>query len=330
MTSILPGELPPPAPRDCFGRGELIEDVVSLAENLTPVALIGPGGIGKTHIALKALHDHRIKQKFGDDRRFIRCDQFPASHAHFLSRLSDVIGAGAKNIENLAPLRPFLSAGEMMIILDNVDLILDPQGTDAQQIYVMVEELSQIGTISLFLTSRISTVPPGCKHLEVPTLSSDAACQIFYSIYDKDKWRHQIDNILEQLDFHPLSVTLLAAVAQHSKWDTDRLMREWKKQRTSMLHTRHNKSLAAVVELSLASPMFRGLGPDARNLLGAVTFFSQGVYEDNLDWLFPTISNRARVFDDFCILSVTFRSNGFITMLASGKRGLVYKPCLRT
>ena len=45
------GESPPPAPRACFGRDELIEEIVGLIENLTPIALIGPGGIGKTSVA---------------------------------------------------------------------------------------------------------------------------------------------------------------------------------------------------------------------------------------------------------------------------------------
>ena len=294
----------------------MIEEVAGLAKNLKNVALIGPGGIGKTSIALSVLHNNRIKERFGDNRRFIRCDKLPASCVQFLSRLSEVIGAGVENPKDLSSLRHFLNSRDIFIVLDNAESILDPQGTDAREIYAVVDELSQFETISICITSRITTVPRHCKRPVIPTLSIESACDIFYDIYGDGGRSSIVNDLLRRLDFHALSITLLATTASHNGWDYHRLAKQWETYRAQVLRTDYNESLAATIELSLASPTFSKLGPDARDLLGVVAFYPQGIGEKNLDWLFPTIPDRENIFDKLCALSLAYRSNGFITTLA--------------
>jgi len=295
----------------------LIEKIANLAEDLVQIALVGPGGIGKTSIALNVLHHDRIKERFGDNRRFIRCDQFPApaSCAHLLQRLSDVTGVSFENPKDLISLQAFLSLN-ILIVLDNVESILDPRGPDAREIYAVVNKLNQFNNICVCITSRISTILPNFNLLSVPTLSIDAAHDTFYRIYDSDDRSNLVNAILEQLDFHPLSITLLATVTRQNQWDMSQLASEWERHRTGILQTEHDRSLTATIELSLASPLFQELGPDARALLGVIAFFPQGVDENNLEWLFPAILNGADVLYKFCTLSLAHRKNGFITMLA--------------
>jgi len=204
----------------------------------------------------------------------------------------------------------------MILFLDNAEPIFDPEGTNAREIYDVVEELSRFKTICLCITSRISNVPRHCERPTIPTLSMESACNIFYGIYNHGGRSDIVNDLVRRLDFHALSITLLATVALDNMWDYNRLVREWDTHHTRALRTDHNESLAATIELSLASPTFRKLGPDARDLLGVIAFFPQGVDENNLDWLFPAISNRTNIFDKFCTLSLTYRNSGFITMLA--------------
>ena len=312
-----PGELPPPAPKIFFGRGELVETIVDLTQRFTSIDLTGPGGIGKTSVVLTVLNDHRIKQRFGDNRSFIRCDRLNPSHTHLLRKLSEVTGAGVKNPEDLSPLRRYLTSKEMIIVLDNAESILGLPETSAQEIHAIVDELSQFSNICLFITSRISnTLPIHCRIIEIPTLLMEAGHETFYQIYTLSERSDEISEILKELDFHPLSITLLATVTQQNRWNTKRLAAKWERQRTGVLRTRNLGSLAATVELSLISPMFQELGPGAREALGVVAFFPQGVNEDSVDRLFPVVSDGPSMFDTFCNLSLTHRSNGFVTMLA--------------
>ena len=66
--------------------------------------------------------------------------------------------------------------------------------------------------------------------------------------------------------------------------------------------------------------------PRTRGLLRVIAFFPQGVNEKNIYWLFPNISDEPNMFNKFCILSLTYRSNRFITSYCcSNQLGIWWK-----
>jgi hypothetical protein len=309
------GESPPPAPGACFGRDELIGEVILLAENLEHIALIGAMGTGKTSIALTVLHHDRVKERFGENRRFMGCDQFPPSPAHFLARLSQVVGAGLESPADLISLQPFLSSKEMFIILDSAESVLDPHGTNAREIYTIVQELCHFNNLCLCITSRFPIVPAHGISLEVPPLSMEAACDIFHHFSGGGEWSSVLDDLIQCLNSNPLSMALLATIASRNAWGHDRLAKEWRAHQVQALQT-DSESLGTAIELLLASPPFCDLGPNVRDLLEVIACFPNGIDAADVDRLFPTIPDKKKIFDQFSVLSLTYESDGFIYMLA--------------
>ena len=166
-------------------------------------------GVGETSINLTALHGHRIKRWFGQDRRVIRCDEFPASRAHFFRQLFKVVGAGIENPKDLRSLRQHLSPEGIFVALDNTESILDLQGPNAEEMYATVHEPTQSRSVCVRITSRTPAIPSHCKAIGISTSSIEAAQDIFYRIYKHDERTNRINGILEQLKFHPLSIRYL-------------------------------------------------------------------------------------------------------------------------
>ena len=235
------GESPPPAPRGFFGHDNLIGEIIGHAENLTSLALVGAGGIGKTSISLTVLHHDRIVKRFGDNRRFIRCDQFPATRAHFLARLSKVIGAGIEDPQGLDPLLPFLSSKEIFLVIDSAESILDPQEVGEPEIFRVVEELGRFSNVCLCITSRVATIPQDFQCLDVPPLSIDAARSIYYRVCGSaPRPPGRIDNVLEQLGFHPFLVTSLGTIARQNNWNHSQLVKQWAQHNMHVFQTKYS------------------------------------------------------------------------------------------
>ena len=290
--SVPQGGLPSARRMVRFGLSEFITDPT------------GTSGTGKTPVVPTVPSDHQTKKQFDDNQSSIRRDELTTLRTQPL----ETTGASSEDLHALYRLLYSETSG-----LNSAESILGPpEANTRQEIYPSPDEPSQFsytGHPGIRLSDPLPETPV------IPISSIEAVHGPFYRFSRLDEQSDEINEILKELDFPSLSITLLTAVAQQNRWSKERLMTEWEKQRTGVLQARNLGILAATVELSLASPTFQELGADARELLGVIAFFPQGVSEYNVEGLFPTISDGPSMFYTFRNLSLTYHTNGFITML---------------
>src|ERR1700744_3902157 len=73
----------PPKPAILHGRAQELQAIVEMIVHKAPahVAVLGSGGIGKTTVALAALHDPEVERLFLQKRFFVPCDAAATAEA---------------------------------------------------------------------------------------------------------------------------------------------------------------------------------------------------------------------------------------------------------
>ncbi|KNZ77092.1 hypothetical protein J132_06989 [Termitomyces sp. J132] len=152
--------------------------------------------------------------------------------------------------------------------------------------------------------------------LRVPALEESAACEAFHAYYPSIETSILI-KLLSALDFHPLSINLLAQAAIQNEWSPQNLITAWDHQRATLLEAGDGKSqsLAVTIETSLNSPSFLKLGETVHHLLQIIAFLPQGISKTHLTAIFPGVSNIESCADAFCRQSLAYLNGDFITLL---------------
>ena len=305
----------PQAPENFFGRGAVLEDLLGFADRSASVTLFGPGGIGKTAIALALLHHGRIAAGFGKHRYFMRCDDLGDSLDGFLDRLSEI--TGAQRPTDMVQLRSHLEASPpCILVLDGIDSVLDPRASGAVEITAAIEEFGRCPKVCVLATSRMDIRIPDFRYMEVPTLPIEIARDVFHSRCHLGR-SAAVDSLLTELDFHPLSVTLLADAVYNNEWDEPVLLDEWEGGKTSILETFDVRpGLEDTIESVLRTPTIRELGATARKTLKAIAAFPGGVKEAKLEIMCPGISGVWEAVNALCKFSLMYREDGFVKMLS--------------
>jgi len=298
--------LPLPNPGHCFGREREVEEVVAalVADRPQPLPILGGPGMGKTTIALKALHDPRVAGRFGKRRWFVRCDGVTtrAELAAAIARALDL----PVTVDVEPAVLTSLASAPAALVLDNGETPLD--GDDGRQVEEFLALLAIINSLALIVTIRGHKRPRGVPWLpdvEAERLTDAAAAKVLVAVSGKLSFADDphLSRLIVVLDGVPLAITLMACYAE--LYDSlDPVWSRWKSKRTAML--RDGKELDRLRNLAVSYELSIGvLAADARRLLSTLAMLPDGAAHGDLEGIFANpddaadeLRRRALVFDD--------------------------------
>lgn len=124
----------PVKPQIFHGHAQEIHHVIDLLVKVKParIAILGPGGMGKSSLALTVLHHEDVISKFGQNRYFIGCDT-ASSYPELLTLITSYFGLAIDKTSSKAIIRYFSSISEpSLMVLDNLETPWEPSGCRLQ------------------------------------------------------------------------------------------------------------------------------------------------------------------------------------------------------
>ncbi|EJU02760.1 TPR-like protein [Dacryopinax primogenitus] len=284
----------PPRPQIFFGRRKEMEACISalLAHDSAHLSSTGPGGIGKTTLAIAVLHDTTVMRKFGSGRMFLSLDGVTSLDG-FLSCLQRVLHLGEAENPRQMIVEYFASLHEhFLIVLDNFESLWDTE--EQNEVESILGEVALSNYLSILVTMRGNLRPTGVVWSSPETgslqpIGLEDAYQIFDKISRRSERTNAVDTLLGMLDGLPLVITLIAYQGQILAIED--LLEVYQKEAARLLRRgrgRRQTSLEVSIEVSLKSLTMQD-HPEALKLLSILCLLPDGMKYIALSLAVPSL-----------------------------------------
>ncbi|KAJ7027758.1 P-loop containing nucleoside triphosphate hydrolase protein [Mycena alexandri] len=292
--SLLPG-----SPKIFYGREQEVVKIVAAltASNPARVAILGPGGMGKTCLALAAVHNTEIVTMFGNQRFFIPLSA-AVSATDLIAKVAQYFGLEQHGRLQKNILRHLCAApAPVLLVLDNMEdcwelLAGRPQVED------FLSHLSDVPGLRLLVTMRGVERPNQVKWsrpflLALIPLDADAARSTFVDITDEVADEKIANKLLALTDHLPLAISLMANLASFDGCNT--VLERWNSETTSLLSDGADKlsNLDTSIMISLTSPRMKS-NPNALKVLSLMALLPDGVSRADLEEMNLPLADVAR------------------------------------
>ncbi|KAG1874963.1 hypothetical protein F4604DRAFT_1680820 [Suillus subluteus] len=318
---------PPSRPAMLYGRDGLVAELTNLVVNDEHLALIGPGGMGKSSVAKAIINELLIMEKFANQRFFATYDGLDPStitFRTFMTRFARALGIEITGSDPVRQISTFLRSASALIVLDNAETFEEASASSVPgYISQAIAEMANIPGVILILMSCSRRNAPNVQWItkDIPPLDLGSAQAAFFQIYhhaSRSEAEENVKGLLEELDFHPLSINILANAAQQNGWSPTTLLKRWNDQHSKVLDSGKGRlqSLSDTMQLSLSLPSVQNLGEDGCRVLAIIAFLPQGLNESLASYLLPSLSQVDTICDVLCMQSLVYRQDNFLKVLA--------------
>ncbi|KAG1841437.1 P-loop containing nucleoside triphosphate hydrolase protein [Suillus subalutaceus] len=318
---------PPSRPAMLYGRDDLVAELTNLVVNDEHLALIGPGGMGKSSVAKAIINEPLVIEKFADRRFFVTYDDLDPStitFETFMTCFARALGIEIAGSDPVRQISSFLDSACALVVFDNAETFEEASASSAlRDIPPAIAEIANIAGVVLILTSRSRRNAPNVEWItkDIPPLDLSSAQAVFFRIYhltSRSEAEEDIKGLLKELDFHPLSINILTNAAQQNGWSPIMLLKRWNDRHSKVLDGGKGKlqSISDTMQLSLSSPSVQNLGKDGLRALAIIAFLPQGLNQNLASDLLPSLPQVDAICDVLCMQSLVYRQDNFLKMLA--------------